>query len=337
MNKGRLVRIAVLATVISVSGTAAVYFATQTPTGNTVTAVSAPGGTGASTASYGYERVDGPARTLVRDGSGVLVATLTDGSRTVMITGPSRIFREPNFTTAEVSTTAWIRLAPQPWAAGAEQAAWFQTWLKQAVADSSPDILAIATEYLDSTPAKNAKKLRVSGDATFGPDSVEGRLERSDFYDYLGVNWDFPDGVHENSSPERYGSLDCSGFVRMVYGYRSGYPLRGSNTAGPGLPRRAWAMSELGPGTAVIRDTGSRAVDYARLQPGDVLFFNLEPLVGTQVSHTGIYLGIDGDGHHRVLSSRKVANGPTFGDAGGTSLIDQGGKYSLAFRAAKRL
>jgi cell wall-associated NlpC family hydrolase len=255
-----------------------------------------------------------------------------------MINGPARTFREPKFTTVEVTNTAWIRLAPQAWSAGAEKAAWFQPWLQKAVSDTSPDILAIAMQYIDgAAEARNAKKLRISGDATFGPDSSEGRLERSDFYDYLGVSWDFQDGVHEDSSPARYGSLDCSGFVRMVYGYRSGFPLLGSNTAGPGLPRRAWAISELGPGTPVIPDTGKRAVDYSRLQPGDLLFFNLEPAIGPQVSHTGIYLGIDNQGHHRVLSSRKVANGPTFGDAGGVSLIDQGGTYSLAFRAAKRL
>jgi cell wall-associated NlpC family hydrolase len=123
----------------------------------------------------------------------------------------------------------------------------------------------------------------------------------------------------------------------MVYGYREGYPLRGTNTAGVGLPRRAWAMSELGPGTQIVPDTKQAATAYSRLQPGDLLFFNLEPNLGPQVSRTGIYLGIDSDGHRRVLSSRKVANGPTFGDTGGVSLIDGGGKYAQAWRAAKRL
>ncbi|HEV7976350.1 C40 family peptidase [Amycolatopsis sp.] len=337
MNRGRLLRMAVLVTVIGVSGTAAIHFATQDRLGG-VTAVSASGSDASNPGSYSYERVENPARTLVRQASGPLIATLTDGSRTVMLAGPSRTFREPKFTTVEVTTTAWVRLAPQPWAAGAEKAEWFRTWLAKSAGDTSPDIFAVAMQYIDSAAAvTNAKKLRVAGDATFGPDSGEGRLERSDFYDFLGVNWDFPDKVTEAASSERYGSLDCSGFVRMVYGYRAGYPLRGSNTAGPGLPRRAWAMSQLGPGTPIIADSGQRTLAYAALQPGDLLFFNLDPFDGPQIDHVGIYLGIDDEGHHRVLSSRQVANGPTFGDTGGKSLIDQGGKYSLAFRAAKRI
>jgi hypothetical protein len=36
-----------------------------------------------------------------------------------------------------------------------------------------------------------------------------------------------------------------------------------------------------------------------------------------------------------ALSSRKVANGRTSGDAGGVSLIDGSGTYAKAFRAAK--
>ncbi|MEC3977584.1 NlpC/P60 family protein [Amycolatopsis sp. H20-H5] len=340
LRSKRLVRAGVLAVVIGVSGTAAVYVAIQDRDDARVTAVSASGPTsaGAVLGGYTYERLTKPGRTLVRNGAGTQLASLTDGSRTALLTGRTRTFSEPKFTTVSITSTAWIRLAPQPWSEGAERAPWFRDWLPKALADSDPDILAIALQYTDgSADEKNSKKVRFGGDATFGPDSSEGRLERSDFYDYLGVSWDFPDGVHEDSAKERYGSLDCSGFVRMVYGYRGGYPLLGSNTKGAGLPRRAWAMSELGPGTQVIPDTGKRATDYAALQPGDVLFFNLEPQIGTQVSHTGIYLGIDSDGHHRVLSSRKVANGPTFGDAGGVSLIDQDGTYSKAFRAAKRL
>lgn len=345
MNRKRLLQVAALAVVIGVSGAAALHFATQEAGGvtalsaarnNDVAAVS-PGSAGSSSA-YSFERVENPPRTLVRQASGALVASLTDGSRTVMLTGPSRTFREPRFTAAEVRTSSWVRLAPESWSVGAEKADWFKTWLPKAVADTGPDVFAVAMQYIDGAPAAtDAKKLRVAGDAKFGPDSGEGRLERSDFYDFLGLDWDFPDKVTEAASPERLGSVDCSGFVRMVYGYRSGYPLRGSNTAGPGLPRRAWAMSQLGPGTQVIPDSGQRSQGYAALQPGDLLFFNLDPFDGPQIDHVGIYLGLDTEGHHRVLSSRQVANGPTFGDAGGKSLIDQGGKYSLAFRAAKRI
>ncbi|MEU7786664.1 NlpC/P60 family protein [Amycolatopsis sp. NPDC049159] len=333
----KAVRIGVLAAVIGLSGAAALYVATQDR--QDITAISAsPAPSGAAvTGGYTYDRLADPARTIVRDGAGAQLASFTDGSRTVMLTGRSRTFTEPKFTTAGITSTAWIRLAPQPWQAGAEKEPWFTGWFPKAAADTGPDVLAMALQYTDGAADQVVKKLRVAGDASFGPDSAEGRLEKSDFYDYLGIGWDFPDGVHEAAEPRRARSLDCSGFVRMVYGYRAGYPLLGTNTKGPGLPRRAWALAELGPGTTLIPDEKKQVTDFSRLQPGDLLFFNLEPQLGPQVSHTGIYLGIDGDGHHRVLSSRKVANGPTFGDAGGVSLIDGSGTYAKAFRTAKRL
>ncbi|MEQ0564439.1 NlpC/P60 family protein [Amycolatopsis sp. NEAU-NG30] len=333
----KAIRAGVLAAVIGVSGTAAVYVARQDAAEITAIAASAAPTGAAVTGAYTYERLENPARTVVRDSAGAQLASFTDGSRTVLLTGRSRTFTEPRFTKVSVTSNAWIRLAPQPWRAGAEKERWFGDWLPKAIGDTDPDILAIALQYTDGAPDLMAKKLRVGGDASFGPDSAEGRLEKSDFYDYLGIDWDFPGGVHEKPEPARARSLDCSGFVRMVYGYRAGFPLLGTNTKGPGLPRRAWALSELGPGTEVIRDEKKQATDFSALQPGDVLFFNLEPQLGPQVSHTGIYLGIDSDGHHRVLSSRKVANGPTFGDAGGVSLIDGSGTYAKAFRAAKRL
>ncbi|WP_181775395.1 NlpC/P60 family protein [Amycolatopsis pittospori] len=332
----KAIRIGVLVAVIVVSGTAAVYVAKEEKPG--ITAMSATAATpgAAAAGGYSYERLDAPARTIVRDSAGTQLASFTDGSRTVMLTGRSRTFTEPKFTKVTVTSSAWIRFAPQAWKEGGEKEAWFGDWLPKAVGDTSPDLLAFALQYTDGSAPQTAKKLRVAGDASFGPDSAEGRQEKSDFYDFLGIGWDFPD-KHENAEPARFGSLDCSGFVRMVYGYRAGYPMLGTNTKGPGLPRRAWAMSELGPGTPVIADTKKQATNYSALQPGDILFFNLEPHLGPQVSHTGIYLGIDSDGKRRVLSSRKVANGPTFGDAGGVSLIDGEGTYAKAFRAAKRL
>ncbi|MEV7549826.1 NlpC/P60 family protein [Amycolatopsis sp. NPDC089917] len=332
----RAIRIGVLVAVIGVSGTAAVYVATQEKQDITALSASAAPGGEAAVGGYTYERLENPARTVVRDSLGTQLASFTDGSRSAMLTGKSRTFAEPKFTTATITSSAWIRFAPEPWKAGAENEAWFRDWLPKALGDTSPDLLAMALQYTDGSEPQTSKKLRVAGDASFGPDSAEGRLEKSDFYDYLGVDWEFPD-KREKAERTRFGSLDCSGFVRMVYGYRAGYPLLGGNTKGAGLPRRAWAMSELGPGTPVIADTKKQASNYSALQPGDLLFFNLEPQLGSQVSHTGIYLGIDSDGKRRVLSSRKVANGPTFGDAGGTSLIDGEGTYAKAFRAAKRL
>ena len=351
-RRSRSLRTALLVAVIAVSGTTAVYLARQDQAQTDITVISAHEGAarasegtarrseGAARVSkdYTFERISDPARTLVRAASGALVATFTDDARSVAVQGPVRTFTEPQHTDASVTTTVWVRLAPQPWRAGAEDEEWFRPWLDSVIDDERPDILAFAMDYVIGTSdERNEQDLRYIGDATFGPDSAEGRLEASDFYDYLGVPWSFPDGVTKSATPKRYGSVDCSGYLRLVYGYRAGYPLRGSNTAGEGLPRRAWAMSELGPGAQVIADTGQRATSYTRLQPGDLVFFNLDPYDGPQVDHSGIYLGLDSDGHHRIVSSRELANGPTLGDYGGKSLLDQNGLYSKAFRAAKRL
>ncbi|MBY8852659.1 C40 family peptidase, partial [Saccharothrix sp. MB29] len=79
-----------------------------------------------------------------------------------------------------------------------------------------------------------------------------------------------------------------------------------------------------------------RATDYSRLQPGDLVFFEVEDDPDT-LDHVGIYLGLDDGGHHRFISSRERINGPTLGDVGGTSLLDDGGFYSTSWRSVRRL
>jgi cell wall-associated NlpC family hydrolase len=289
--------------------------------------------------AYTFERLNNPPRTVARDARAVVAATMTDGARTVVITGPSRTFREPKATTAEVTTNAWVRLAPQAWRAGDESADWFRPWLTEALSDNSPDALAIAMEYLDgAAEQKDAEGTRFRGDASFGPvaPTGAGRLERSDFYDYLGVPWTFSDGTRTKPDSKHYGAVDCSGFVRLVYGYRLEYPLLGTNTRGPGLPRRAYAIAEFGPGVTPVANTGRRSTAYDSLQPGDLVFFEVEG-GADELDHTGIYLGVDSDGRHRFMSSRERINGPTLGDVGGTSLLDDGGMYSRGFRAARRI
>lgn len=298
------------------------------------------GGDGAPSAGPPvFERLANPPRTVLRDASGSVQATFTDGARTAVLTGPKRTFSEPAATEASVNTTAWVRLIPQPWQAGAEKASWFAPWFEQARADTGPDVLAVATQYLAGAPAeKDAKGVRFRGDATFGPVKATGvgRSEQSDFYDYLGIDWSFPDGAQEKHDPARYGAVDCSGFIRLVYGYRLGLPLLGTNNAGPGLPRRAYAIAEFGPGVLLVPNKLTRATNYGVLQPGDLVFFEVED-GPDQLDHSGIYLGQDDRGHHRFISSRERIDGPTLGDVGGTSLLDDGGHYSTAWRAARRL
>jgi cell wall-associated NlpC family hydrolase len=289
-----------------------------------------------------FTRLAKPARTVVTDPRGATVAVFTDGARTVRLRGPSRTLREPKYTEAVVTTDAWVRLAPKEWRKGAEQATWFGPWLTKALADRSPDVLAIATEYIHGAkPRLDEQGRQIAGDAAFGPLSdidPDGRAENSDFYDYLGERWTFPtDGRKERPDAARARSLDCSGYLRMVYGYRLGYPLRGTNTKGTGLPRRAYAMAEFGPGVQLVSNTGERARDYDLLQPGDLLFFNAGPVQNAHIEHSGMYLGVDSDGHHRFISSRATANGPTMGDLGGASLLDGSGYWAVRYRTARRI
>lgn len=301
--------------------------------------------TPAEGAGYVYDRVEGPDRTMVRDASGDIVATFTDGSRTAVLRGPVRKFTEPRTTTASVSTDRWVRLMQQPWSANAETTPWFGAWFTAALADTSPDVLAVALDYGDgAAPRKDKAGVQFAGDAGFGPINPDGssgndlRLEQTDFYDYLGLGWTFPDKTKVTPDPTRRAMFDCSGFVRMVYGYRMGYPLLRADTKGAGLPRTANGMATVGPGTQIIARTApEQFAPVDLLLPGDLLFFEIDARTGARLDHTGIYLGLDDAGHPRFISSREEANGPTFGDLGGTSRIDGSGFYGAGLRIAKRL
>ncbi|MBQ0894087.1 C40 family peptidase [Micromonospora sp. U56] len=298
-------------------------------------------GQAAGASGYHYQRSSEPDRTEIMDSSGEPVAVMTDGARTAHIYGPSRTFEEPSFTDAKVETDMWVRLAPQPWRAGAEQEQWFIDWFAAARRDRSPDVLAISFEYVDGAPVKRDNQgQQYSGDASFGPPDPadpDGRQERSDFYDYLGLPWSFPDGKAVVPESQRKLALDCSGYLRMVYGHRLGYPLRGTNTPGEGLPRRAYAMAELGPGVQLMPNSGQRARGIDKLLPGDLVFFNAQPIPNRQIDHSGIYLGIDDGGHHRFISSRSQTDGPTMGDFSGAPLLDGVGYWPDRWLTARRI
>ena len=100
-------------------------------------------------------------------------------------------------------------------------------------------------------------------------------------------------------------SLDCSGFLRMVYGYRMGYPLRGTNTKGTGLPRRAYAIAGFGPGVQLVPNNGKRPGITSAPARRPVVLPRISrdrrdgPATTTHIEHSGMYLGIDDRGHHR--------------------------------------
>jgi cell wall-associated NlpC family hydrolase len=239
-------------------------------------------------------------------------------------------------------TREWVRTLPLPFDGTFEAAT--RSWLQGVAGNSRPDVLAVAMEYVEGAPPVRGDGLQIAGDADYGPLSPAGqRLEGADFNDYLGISWTYPDGTVDRPEKAQFRCLDCSGFVRMVFGYRGGLPLGplsspGSERPGPAaLPRRAVQMEASSFGVVVLPNRGVPPSDLSGLQAGDLVFFDADPGDGPAVDHVGIYLGRDDGGHHRFLSSRKGANGPTLGDVRGASVLDGTGLYARAFRSAKRL
>ncbi|AKL67229.1 MULTISPECIES: NlpC/P60 family protein [Streptomyces] len=295
-----------------------------------------------------WERLKGPDRSVMRDGTGQVLATFTDGARTATLTGPSRTFTEPANTKTRVVTENWVRLMPEAWKEGAENEQWFKEWFKKYFGSQEDDVFAMAFQYGDQAPVKkDAQGVAYAGDASFGPINPNGsegndlRLEQSDFYDYLGTPYTFRNGTKKAAQSARYRSMDCSGFVRTVFGYRARYPLLPDDKPGAGLPRTANGMARSSLGADVLALKGVTPEDRPTaidvIQPGDLLFFKLDARTKDRLDHTGIYLGTDTDGHKIFISSREEANGPTIGDKGGTSRLDGNGYYATTLRSAKRL
>lgn len=272
-----------------------------------------------------------PDRVQVLDSKGVL-ATFTIGARTVTVRGPARRFTEPATTTAVVSGTTWVRLLEEPFTGSVDRA-----WLKAALVDTSPDVLALSVQYTDGAPTVTDETGRIiASNASYGPLQPDGtRQEGSDFNDYLGAAWQY-DQMIDNPEAAQIGSLDCSGFLRMVLGYRGGLAMT-LNPDGVRLPRRAHQMLSSAPGLVTIPDSGVRPGSVTALAPGDLVFFDTSTDDGTAVDHVGLYLGMDSAGAARFISSRKSADGPTLGDVGGRSVVTGTGYYASAWRAARRL
>lgn len=321
-----------LLTVALAAGALAVALLGLEPAG----AAARKGGAGTTTTTAAGEftmrRVADPSGTVVSDSAGRWLATFSDGASTVRLKGPSRTFREST-TTATVTTTSWVRRLPAPFAGTVDTA-----WLKAALADTSDDILSLAWQYVTDAAARfDSSGRQYAGDGHYGPLQPDGtRQEGSDFGDYLGISWTYPDGIVDAPEPDQFLSLDCSGFIRMVWGYRSGMTVTGAPD-GVHLPRRAVQMLDSAPGVVTIRNAGVKATAYSRLAAGDLVFFDVSTDDGALVDHVGMYVGVDSSGHHRFVSSRKTSDGPTMGDGGGRSIVDGSGFYATGWRAARRL
>jgi len=277
-------------------------------------------------------------RTVLKDADGAWLASFTKGVRTVSMAGPSRVFSEPANTTATVTSTTWVRVYPQPFDGVIDQ-----NWLQQAQADNEqglPDVLQTAMQYIDGAPKiLNANGAAIAGDASYGPlKANEKRGEGSDFNDYLGISHTYSgnDNSTDKAEHDQKGDLDCSGFQRMVWGYRNGMSLS-LQPDGMAIPRRSYQIFDAGPGIVTIANAGTQVTNFSSLQVGDLVFHDVSENDGTQIDHVGIYIGIDTNGDHRFISSRKTANGPTMGDVGGKSVLEGKGLYATSFRGARRL
>jgi hypothetical protein len=279
-------------------------------------------------------RID-PDRSVVVDEVGAEVATFTDGTSTVVLVGPERRFDEG---TAEhgVTTDRWVRVLPEPFDGEVDAA-----WLTAALDTDLPDVLEVLTRYWTGAPDEVADDgVLISAEAGYGPLQADGsRPVGSDWHDFRGVeaaSW----GRSHRSDEAHYRSLDCSGYVREVYGVRFGLPLTRRPDGGASIPRRAKDQAATAPGVAPIEDTGGQ-VDPARLdrlQAGDLVFFDAPSNDDRAIDHVGVYLGVDDGGHHRFVHSRRSVNGPTMGgDQHGMSVVDGDGFFARGFRAARRL
>ena len=285
---------------------------------------------------WSIDRRTDPDRSVVVDEVGDEVATFTDGASTVVLVGPERRFDED---TAEygVTTDRWVRMLPAPFDGEVDTA-----WLAAALDTDLPDVLEVLTRYWTGAPEEVAANgVLISAEAGYGPLQADGsRPVGSDWHDFRGVeagSWGRfhrPDEAHDRS-------LDCSGYVREVYGVRFGLPLTRRPDGGASIPRRAKHQAVTAPGVVPIADTGHQVdpTRLAHLQAGDLVFFDTpSDDVNNAIDHVGVYLGVDDGGHHRFVHSRRSVNGPTMGgDQHGMSVVDGEGFFARGFRATRRL
>ena len=290
-----------------------------------------------------FRRVSNPAGTeVVEKDSGDVVARLTDKGRTAVVFGPERTLEEPGATDAKVTTDAWVRVLPHQWKKSGEKGEWFGEWLAENKDSEEPDALEIGTQYFRGAEDKvDDDGLRYAGDADFGPMGDDGLREvGGDYNDFMEITVSHPDKKKDPPEKKDKNALDCSGFLRIVLGYRMGYPMFGKNeTEGDGLQRQVQGMVDHAPGVLLEEDTGDKPGSLDRVTenmlPGDIVFFETDGEPG--LDHSGFYMGKDSQGKHRFMSSRDTINGPTMGDVAGPSILDGNGLFANKFRAVRRL
>lgn len=285
--------------------------------------------------SYQIEHESDPERVIVKDEAGNWVASFTRGAYTVSYRGPRRSFSQGGRT---VDTDTWVRVLQYPFNGTVDTLV-----LGQMLQDTTPDILEISMQYITGAPPIFDGKLQIAGDADYG-DTGMG----ADFYDYLGINWAYPSGTTRVARPHFLNAVDCSGYVRLVFGYR-GTPHKvplSISVWKTTLPRTSYNQYLHGTGVLLIENELRQpyASSLASLQPGDLLFFDSVASRDTPggINHVGIYLGKDKAGRMRFISSLPGSNGsgggPIFGRSSGSDyIVDGTGFWARALRGARRL
>ena len=168
---------------------------------------------------YSYQTLTEPDRLEVRDTENNWLSTFTLGTYTVTMTGSERTFSEPG---VSVRHTAWVRALPTPFNGQLDS-----DWPAQALEANQqqvPDILAIAMQYTKGAPALlDQDGLQIAGDASYGPEKNGKRRKGSDFNDYLGILWEYEVDGSDEPETKQFRCLDCSGFIRMIWGYRHSF------------------------------------------------------------------------------------------------------------------
>jgi cell wall-associated NlpC family hydrolase len=264
------------------------------------------------------------------DKAGRWIASYTLGCRTVLVAGPRRTFKEQDVV---IRHGQWLRVLPRPFDGLIDE-----DWLKaaqQANTRKASDIIEIALQYL-------------GGRAEYGGADKEDSGPGSDFHDYLGIPWVFADSSEKPTQPEadRFHSLDCSGYLRLVWGFRSHLPNPGPFGTIPlglregsdALPRRSYQMARSGPGR-LIAPYSNHKPDLESIEIGDIVFFdrrNTGKRGVRGIDHVGMYIGRDEAGLRRYVSSMQSAKGPTFASANDNSTLDGTGTYPARLRAIRR-
>jgi hypothetical protein len=304
--------------------------------------------------SYTSQKLTDPDRLEVRDAENPWLATFTLNAYTVTLNGPEREFKEcyqdPDDEEREVCVKhqTWVRTLPTPFD-GQLNCDWLTRAL-EANRKEVPDILAIAMQYIkNAPPLVDENGVQIAGDACYGPEEKEEREIGADFNDYLGICWQYDEDGTDHPEDNEFRSLDCSGFMRMIWGYRNNF--LGANYVArvplsleirsdcPTIPRRSEQICVGAPGIIVIPNQNVRVTNFEKLRVGDLLFFDSHE--DCSIKHVGMFIGVDVgvdvDKKHRFISSRKSINGPTLSDYNGCSVLEGEGLYARSFRAVRRL